>query len=671
MDNLKLHSPDLAAENIEKIATLFPNCITEAHDENGKVTRTVDFDQLRQELSTWIVEGPRERYHLDWPGKRTALLTANAPIAKTLRPCREQSVDFDATKNLFIEGDNLDALKLLQETYLNRIKMVYIDPPYNKDADVIYKDNFAEDMDAYFTRSNQKDEQGNRMVTNTEANGRRHSDWLSLMYSRLRLIKNLLRDDGVIFISIDGNEEANLRKICDEIFGSDNFVGTIIWKNVTDNNPTNIATEHESVQVFARSKDRLEKAWKSKLSDVKDVLVAVGERLVLEHADPDVLQSEYAQWFRENKIFLGPLDRYKYIDHGGVYTGSQSVHNPGKEGYRYDVIHPRTGKPCKEPLLGYRFPKTTLDEMLRNGEILFGDDEQKIIELKVYAKDYVEKLSSVYELDGRSGPYDLKQLFPELKKAFTNPKPVAMIEHFASFAVGLDDIVLDCFAGSGTTAHAIMSLNAKDKGRRRFILVQIDEVPDSKSDALKAGYSTISDICKERLRRAGSKLIAEMKSKQGAENSAHPNLPNSVAADSSILPDIGFRALKVETSSMRDIYYTPDTIEQADLLTHVNNIKEGRTPEDLLFQVLVDWGVDLTLPIAAERVAGTTVFFVDGDALAACFDSGITEELVKELAKRKPVRAVFRDGSYGNDNVKINAEQIFKLLSPGTEIKSI
>jgi len=413
MEKLKLHTPDLTAENIEKLAALFPDCITEARDENGKLTRAVDFDQLRQELSTSIVEGPRERYQLDWPGKREALLAANAPIAKTLRPCREESVDFDTTKNIFIEGDNLDALKLLQETYLAKVKMIYIDPPYNTDADVIYRDTFAEDSETYFRRSNQKDEQGNRMVASTEANGRRHSDWLSLMYSRLKLAKNLLREDGVIFISIDSNEEANLRKICDETFGNDNFVGTIVWKNVTDNNPTNVATEHESIQVFARSKDRLEKVWRSSLSDVKNVLIEVGERLSREYTDSDALQGAYVRWFRENKAFLGPLDRYKYIDQGGVYTGSQSVHNPGREGYRYDVIHPRTGKPCKEPLLGYRFPRATMDEMLRKGEILFGDDDHKIIEIKVYAKDYEEKLSSVFELDGRSGPYDLKELFPD------------------------------------------------------------------------------------------------------------------------------------------------------------------------------------------------------------------------------------------------------------------
>ena len=673
MEKLRLHTPDLTAENVEKLAALFPNCVTEARDEQGKLTRAVDFDQLRQELSTSVVEGPRERYHLDWPGKREALLAANAPIAKTLRPCREESVDFDTTKNLFIEGDNLDALKLLQEAFLNAVKMIYIDPPYNKDADVLYKDNFAEDAETYFRRSNQTDETGNRMVANTEANGRRHSDWLSLMYSRLRLAKNLLRDDGVVFISIDSNEEANLRRLCDEVFGSDNFVGTIIWKNVTDNNPTNVATEHESLQVFARSKDRLEKVWKSPLSDVKAALVSVGERLNRDYKSLDALRSAYARWFRENKAFRGPLDRYKYIDEGGVYTGSQSVHNPGKEGYRYDVIHPRTGKPCKEPLLGYRFPPATMNEMLKAGEVLFGDDEQKIIELKVYAKDYADKLSSVFELDGRLGPYDLKELFPELKKVFTNPKPVALIEHLASFSVGAEDIVLDFFAGSGTTAQAIMSLNAQDNGRRRFVLVQLDEAPDAKSDALNAGYSTIAQICRERLRRAGSKIRSEVTRKQSAENSKQPGLfsPSSSTANQSSMLDTGFRALKIDTSNMKDVYYTPDAVKQGDLLGQIDNIRDDRTPEDLLFQVLVDWGVDLALPIATEVIAGKTVFFVDGNALAACFEGELSEDFIKELAKRKPLRAVFRDNSYASDSVKINVEQLFKLLSPSTEIKSL
>ena len=669
MEKLKLHTPNLTEENIEKLAALFPNCVTETADEKtGQLKRAIDFDQLRQELSDHIVEGPRERYHLDWPGKREALLAANAPIAKTLRPCREESVDFDTTQNLFIEGDNLDALKLLQETYLGKVKLIYIDPPYNTGNQFIYNDKFVESAAAYFERSNQVDEERNRMVANTEATGKRHSNWLSLMSSRLRLAKNLLSNDGVIFISIDTTEEANLRKLCDEVFGYENHVGTVVWKNVTDNNPTNVATEHECIQVYARTKESLEKVWKSKLSDVKEVLVRIGDQLNRVHSDIEGLRASYARWFRENKVFLGPLDRYKYIDAGGVYTGSQSVHNPGKEGYRYDVIHPLTKKPCKEPLMGYRFPKSTMDELLANGEILFGDDENKIIELKVYAKDYEDKLSSVFELDGRLGPYDLKELFPEMKKVFTNPKPVALIEHLVSFAMGRTDIALDFFAGSGTTAHAVIALNAKDQGYRRFVLVQLDETPDPKSDALQAGYKSLAEVCKERIRRVGKKL----QETERAINLAEPSLFGSVSKVSRRANlDIGFRVLKIDTSNMSDVYYAPDAVKQDQLKLHTDNIKEDRTPEDLLFQVLVDWGIDLALPIEQQKITGKTVFFVDGNALAACFDPNISEDLVKELAKRKPLRAVFRDSSFDSDSTKINVAQIFRLLSPETEVKSL
>ncbi|MDD2388900.1 MAG: site-specific DNA-methyltransferase [Desulfobacterales bacterium] len=656
MEKLKMHSSNVTQANIEKLAELFPNCVTESKADNGELKKTIDFDQLRQELSGTIVEGPQERYHLNWPGKREALLTANAPIAKTLRPCREESVEFDTTRNLFIEGDNLDALKLLQETYLGKVKMIYIDPPYNTGKDFIYEDDFAESTEEYLRKSNQKDDQGNRLIANTDSNGRFHSDWLSMMYPRLKLAKNLLKDDGVIFISIDDGENINIRKLCHEIFGEENFVGNIIWKNVTDNNPTNIATEHEYIVVYAKSKINLEPVWKSKLSDVKDVLINIGNELIENYEDQDALQKKYSKWFRDNKTQLGVLDRYKYIDQGGVYTGSQSVHNPGKEGYRYDVIHPETKLPCKEPLMGYRFPEATMNKLLEKGKILFGNDHNKIIELKVYAKDYLEKLSSVEVLDGRLGAYDVRQLFPEFKKAFTNPKPVVLIEKYLSFILSESDIVLDFFAGSATTAHAVMQLNAEDGGNRKFIMVQLPEVCDEKSEAYKAGYSTIAEIGKERIRRAGKKIKEDNANKEGIDKL-----------------DIGFRVLKVDSSNMADVYYAPDAVTQKQLSLMTDNIKPDRTAEDLLFQVLLDWGVDLALPVIREIIADKEVFFVDGNALAACFvkDSGITEDFVKKLAKREPLRVVFRDAGFKDDSVKINVEQIFKLMSSHTDIKTI
>ena len=456
MDKLKMHSPDMTQQNIEKIQALFPNCVTESRGANGELKLAIDFDQLKQELSNSIVEGPQERYQLNWPGKREALLTANAPIAKTLRPCREESVNFDTTENLFIEGDNLDALKLLQETYLGKVKMIYIDPPYNTGKDFIYEDDFAEDSDEFLKRSNQKDEEGKRLIANTEANGRFHSDWLSMIYPRLKLARNLLRDDGVIFISIDDNENSNLLKGCDEVFGEENFVGNIIWKNVTDNNPTNIATEHEYIIVYAKSKINLENVWKSEVSMSRDLLINIGTELINKYKNQDELQNAYSEWFKEHKHELWPLENYKFIDENGVFSGERGVHNPGKEGYRYDILHPITNKPCKQPLMGYRFPEETMKKMIEEGRIIFGENEDKLVEIKVYAKDYKQKLSSFFSLDGRAGANELKELFPETGKIFTNPKTIKMLSELISYASGPDDIVLDFFSGSGSTVHAVI-----------------------------------------------------------------------------------------------------------------------------------------------------------------------------------------------------------------------
>lgn len=658
-----MHTPDLTQQNIARIRELFPSCVTEAKDPNGKPRLAIDFDQLRQELSDHIVEGPQERYHLNWPGKREALLTANAPIAKTLRPVREESVDFDTTRNLFIEGDNLDALKLLQETYLGKVKMIYIDPPYNTGNDFVYEDDFAEDIDEFLKRSNQKDDDGNRLVANTEANGRFHSDWLSMMYPRLKLARNILNDSGVLFVSIDDGEHSNIKKLCDEIFGEENFVGNIVWKNVTDNNPSNIATEHEYVVVYAKSKTNLEPVWKSSLSDVKDILVNIGNELIQKYEDEKVLQEKYSEWFKANKAQLWPLENYKFIDKQGVYSGERGVHNPGKEGYRYDIIHPVTKKPCKQPLMGYRFPESTMKKMIDEGRIIFGEDEDKLVEIKVYAKDFEQKLSSVINLDGRSGANELKELFPEVTKIFTNPKTIKLLENLISFVTSSDDIIVDFFSGSGSTAHAVMKLNAEDDGRRKFVLVQLPEptydLKDGKevprkgtaNEAYKAGFRNIAEITKERIRRAARAIKKQYPDFHG---------------------DLGFRVLKIDTSNMADVYYTPDEVDQQKLLDAVSTIKPDRdNPEDLLFQVLLDWGVDLTLPIRKEQIQGKGIYFVDNNALAACFDKGITEDLVKELAGRNPLRVVFRDDGFESNVVKINVDQIFKQLSPSTEVKSI
>ena len=393
-----------------------------------------------------------------------------------------------------------------------------------------------------------------------------------MMYQRLRLCKNILSNDGVVLISIDDNETATTLQICHEIFGESNFVGTIIWKNATDNNPTNVAVEHESIHVFGKSKDRLEGVWRSSVSAIKDILKNVGDDLISQHEDIEALQDAYAAWFRENKSQLGPLDRYKYIDFGGVYTGSQSVHNPGKEGYRYDVLHPSTKKPCKEPLMGYRFPKETMDNLLAQKRILFGDDENKIIELKVYASEYADKLSSVFDLDGRTGPYDLKALFPEGKKVFSNPKPVLLLERLVSFTSGPEDICVDLFAGSSTLAHSVLNLGKNEGSRRKFVSIQYPEDIKQETKDGKEAYQfcqaaglrpTIAEISKERIRRAGAKIL---------EGECHPDWDR----------DVGFRVLKIDSSNMADVHYTPDATTQADLLLRVDNIKQGRTAEDLL-----------------------------------------------------------------------------------------
>ncbi|HWC23846.1 MAG TPA: site-specific DNA-methyltransferase [Flexivirga sp.] len=638
-------SPDLTAANVDKIAELFPNVLTEVVDGDQTVKRAIDFDLLRQELSEHIVEGPQERYQLNWPGKRAAAFAANAPIAKTLRPVREESVDFDTTKNLFVEGDNLDALKLLQESYLGKVKLIYIDPPYNTGNDFVYADDFAESNADYLEKSGQLSGSGERLVANTEANGRFHSNWLSMMYPRLKMARSMLRDDGVIFASIDDKELATLRILFDEVFGADNFLATIVWKNATDNNPTRVAVEHEYLLCYARNKSAVAPVWKSADSAARDLLVAVGDELTTRFTDPEDLQAEYSAWFRENKGVLGPLDRYKYIDADGVYTGSQSVHNPGKEGYRYEVIHPVSGKSCKQPLLGYRFPEETMKRLIEEGRILFGADENKIVELKVYAKDFKQKLASVIELDGRLGANELRVLFPK-RKVFTNPKPVSLLRDVFSFVVAERDIVLDFFAGSGTTADAVLRINATLGTRARFVLVQLPE------RASEGGFRTLADVTKERIRRTGKRI------KEG----------NATYAES---VDIGFRVLKVDTSNLVDTLAAPGDLSQDTLISAINSVMPDRTGEDLLFQVLLDWGLELSLSISRERLDDHEVFVVDDGALIACFDEHVDLDMVRAVAKREPLRAVFRDSAFVSDDVRINTEQIFREISPATDVKTV
>lgn len=625
MDKLKMHSPDLTQQNIEKIKALFPNCVTEAKGANGELKLAVDFDQLKQELSNSIVEGPQERYQLNWPGKREALLTANAPIAKTLRPCREESVNFDTTENLFIEGDNLDALKLLQEAYLGEVKMIYIDPPYNTGNDFIYEDDFAENTNEFLKRTNQKDEDGNRLVANTEANGRFHSDWLSMIYPRLNLASKLLSEDGVIFISIDDNEVTNLRKICDEIFGENNFVAQIVWKKrSTPPNDRVMASQHEYILCISKN---------SVINGLN--LRPRTEEQISRYKNPD-------------KHPKGPWSAGDLMANvkGGRYVSS----------LYFPIVNPRTGQEHYPSSNGnWRFNKDRIDELIKNNEIYFGENDQGRPKLKRFLCDVKNGITWTTLWDfsplNTIGSTEMTNIFGNLT-TFENPKPTGLILDTLRAGTTTDCIVLDFFAGSGTTADALMQLNAEDGGNRKFIMVQLPEECDKKSEAYKAGYKTIAEISKERIRRAGAKIL------EGECNQDWNK-------------DVGFRVLKVDTSNMADVYYSPDQVMQGSLNLLVDNIKPDRTDEDLLFQVLLDSGVDLTLPIRKETIEGKTVFFVDDDALVACFDLRINEALIKELATKAPLRVVFRDDGFESDAVKINAEQIFKQVSPHTEVKAI
>lgn len=607
-------SADLLAENIERLKALFPELITEG--PNGAA---VNLDVLKALVGDATVTDADEKYGLNWHGKRRARQLALTPSTGTLRPCPEESVDWDSTQNLMIEGDNLEVLKLLQKSYAGKVKLIYIDPPYNTGKDFVYPDNFQDNIKNYLELTGQV-EGGKKLSSNTEASGRFHTDWLNMIYPRLKLARGLLKDNGVVFISIDEREYSALRTICCDIFGEENVVGTIVWKNATDNNPTNVATEHEYLLVVAKKKDSIDAEWKSSISDIKDVLINIGEELTARLKGKE-LRSAYGEWFRQHKAELWPLDRYKYIDEGGVYTGSQSVHNPGREGYRYDVLHPVTKLPCKQPLMGYRFPKQTMDELLAADRILFGNDETKIIELKVYASEFKEKLSSLLELDGRLGAYDLKEDFPTEGKVFTNPKPVRLYQAFLPFLLKDDgDLVVDFFAGSGATAKAVWKLNSKDSISRKFFLVQLPEPLNANDKDQKAAVKlcdalgvprNISEITKERLRRAAAKVKADNPDWQG---------------------DTGFRVFKLDHSNIRAWNPDPADLEQT-LFDHEDHLLEGRSEADVLYELLLKLGLDLCVPIEQQEIAGKQVYAVGGGVLLACLAEQIGQEQVESLAQ--------------------------------------
>ncbi len=623
MEKLKMHSPNLTQDHIARLRDLFPGCVTEAMGEDGSVKLAVDFDQLRQELSESIVEGPQERYHLNWPGKREALLAANAPIAKTLRPSRDESVNFDGTKNLFIEGDNLDALKLLQESYLGKVKMIYIDPPYNTGDDFVYADDFAISTADYLSQSHQVDSHGGKLVANTEANGRFHSDWLSMMMPRIRLARSLLKDDGVIFISIDDGEYSNLKSVCNEIFGERNYLGTILWKKKTNgNNMGYIPPVHDYILCYGKN---------------------AGESSILGFP----LTEEYVK-----SNYSNPDN-----DPRGPWTTSDLSAN--HEGPLFEIVNPNTGK-IYLPAEGryWVFNEIEVNKRIKDGRIIFGKTgnagpiQKKFLSERESTRTKPESWWDKHGLNS-DGTAEISRLLAP--KAFDHSKPTSLLKNIINITTQGEDLILDFFAGSGSTAHAVMSLNSEDGANRRFICIQLAEECNENSVAhKKCGFKTIADLSKERIRKAGLEILA---------TDSHKNWRK----------DTGFRVLKIDTSNMADVYYAPDDLEKTNLALFIDNIKPDRTPEDLLLQVMLDWGVDLALPIAKQTIQGKDVFLVDGNALAACFDDhgDVDEDFVKELAKVKPLRVVFRDAGFKDSSVKINVEQIFKLLSPGTEVKCI
>lgn len=619
MDKLKMQSLDVIGSNIKKIQQLFPNCVTERLGKDGKPELAIDFEKLQAELSNEIIGEGEERYQFTWPDKRAANRLANTPTTMTLRPCREESVNFDHTQNLYIEGDNLDVLKALRETYLGKVKMIYIDPPYNTGNDFVYNDVFAQSRGEFEETSGLFDEEGNQtidpMQRNTESNGRFHTDWLNMIYPRLKVARDLLSDDGVIFISIDDNEVANLKKICNEIFGESNFVANIIWKHTqqSKNDELHFSRQYNHTLCYSKEKLRL-------------------KRFYFDRTDED------------NKNYKNPDN-----DPKGLWR-SGDVRSPNyRKTLCYNIIAPN-GNIITSPENGWRWSKESFNEKIATGEIKFKDDYSGIIR-KIYLSDQPGRTPENLWDDKRFGSTRqaasmIKDLF-DGKQVFDTPKPIELIKNMLHLVSRGCDIILDFFSGSATTAHAVMQLNAEDGGNRKFIMVQLPEKIDEKSEAYKAGYKNICEIGKERIRRAGKKIKEDNKDKEGIEKL-----------------DIGFRVLKLDSSNMEDVYYTPQEFTMQSLFNE--NVKADRTGEDLLFQVMLDLGIELSAKIETQQIAGKTVYLVDDNYLVACFDRDVTEAAITEIAKLHPIYFVMRDASAANDNVIDNFEQLFEAYSKDT-----
>ena len=623
MDKLRMQSSNGVEDNITKIAQLFPDCVTETVDErSGQPKHLIDFEKLKQNLSDSVMSERAERYQFTWPDKSKAILLANSPINATLRPCREDSVDFDNTQNLYIEGDNLDVLKCLKETYLHKVKMIYIDPPYNTGNDFVYEDDFAQSSEEYLANSEQFDEQGNRMFTNAESNGRFHTDWLNMIYPRLKVARDLLTDDGVIFISIDDNEAKNLKNISDEIFGERNFLAQIVWERAFA--PINLmkhfSPSHDYIICYAKN---IEKAICHGIERSKEA-----------------------------------NDRYSNPDNDprGVWSSSDISVGPAIQENIYTITTP-SGREVEPPAgRSWRLSRNAFRKRLRDNRIWFGPDGDGVPRIKRFLSELrktgitpmtIWKHNEVEH--SQAATQKLAKLF-DGKKYFDYPKPVPLIERCLQLYTNKDSLILDFFSGSATTAHAVMQLNSKDGGNRKFIMVQLPEKTDEKSEAFKAGYKNICEIGKERIRRAGKKIKEES-----------PLTTQDL--------DTGFRVLKLDSTNMQDIYYSPKDISQADLFLQVDNVKPDRTGEDLLFQVMLELGATLDSKIETTTVAGKSIYNVAEGYLVACFDPDVTDEVVKAIAQMQPAYAVLRDTSMKDDSTATNFEQIFKTYSPDTVTK--
>lgn len=644
MDKLKMHTPNRADDNFKKLVALFPNAVTETINENGEVVRAIDKDVLMQEISCTVVDGKEQRYQFTWPDKKKSLLLANAPISKTLRPCREESADFDNTENLYIEGDNLEVLKLLQETYLGKIKMIYIDPPYNTGNDFVYEDDFAQSTDEYLENSGQFDDMGNRLVKNLDSNGRFHTDWLNMIYPRLKLAKDLLSDDGVIFISIDDNEVDNLRKTCDEVFGDYNFIAHIIHKNNSMKNQSKyVGVSTEFVLIYAKdllSLNENQGVWRTKKKGAADINAAF-KKMKDKGLPIDVIREEIMEMYSRPKY--AHLSRWNKVDEKGVFKDADLSRSNGPK--NYTIINPHTGKECLVPNRGWG---KSYEELLRlqKEDLIWYGDENTAPGMKSYLTEDSESVFDNFIFaDTASDKKMIDKMFGSA--VFEFPKSIDMMKQLISLCTKDNDIVLDFFSGSATTAHAILQLNAGDGGKRKFIMVQVPEETDPKSEAYKAGYKNICEIGKERIRRAGQKIKEE----------------NPLATQEL---DIGFRVLKCDTSNMKDVYYSPAEYEMDLFDFMTDNIKEDRTPEDLLFQVMLDLGVSLSSKIEETVIASKKVFNVADGFLIACFDADVTDETIKAIAQKKPYYFVMRDSSLTNDSVATNFEQIFATYSPDT-----